>query len=100
MGGYGSGSWYRGNTKALVTSCLSLDVSRLHKDGLLGPDAMPNSGTVFECTWQGGPGEPKSSIGIQVDRDQLTLFYRHDDIHGEWQDITAPVPVTWTPCST
>ena len=91
MGGYGSGSWTRWNTKTLVTSCLSLEVRRLHKDGLL------QSGAVYECSWNGDPGGLKSSIGIQVGRDQLILRYRHGD-NDDRQDITETVALTWTSC--
>ena len=93
MGGFGSGSWDRWNTKALTTSCLSLEARRLHKDGLL------QSGAVYECSWNSGPDGPKASIGIRVCRDQLILRYRHGDNDGVRQDITETVSLTWTPCN-
>ena len=40
MRGYGSGSWYCWSTKALITSCLNLDVRRLHREGLLRSDGF------------------------------------------------------------
>ena len=87
MGGYGSGLRHFRHTKALVTSFLRLDVHGLARQGLLGPDMMSNSGKIFECSWGGGPGEPKSSIGIQVGRDQLTLHYRYSTNEDEGRDI-------------
>ena len=93
MGGYGSGSWTRWNTKPLTTSCLSLEVRRLHKDALL------QSGARYEYSWNGGPGGTKSTIGIQVGRDQLLLRYCHATNDGERQDITETVSLTWTACN-
>ena len=97
MGGYGSGSWVRWNTKVLVTSCLSLDVLRLHQEGLLRSWGLPSS-SVYECSWQKDSGGPQSSIGIQVGRDQLTLRYRYHVDGAEWQVISESVPLSWTPC--
>lgn len=96
MGGYGSGLRDFRNTKAVVTHFLRLDVQGLVSQGVLGPDV--NSGTVFECSWIGGPGEPKSSIGIQVGRGQLTLHYRYSTNEHNGQDIRDMVPISWTPC--
>ena len=35
MGGVGSGNWHRFGKKATVEECRSLDVRRLHREGLL-----------------------------------------------------------------
>jgi hypothetical protein len=37
MGGIGSGDWYTFNKKTTVEECRSLDVRRLHREGLLKP---------------------------------------------------------------
>ncbi len=92
MGGYGSGRWDRWNTKALVTSYLSLDVRRFHREGLLQP------GAAGSLVWQNDAADPQSSIGVQVGRDHVTLRYRSRYPGGEWQDVTEPVHLTWTTC--
>ena len=96
MGGYGSGSRDHRHTKTLVTNFLRLDVQGLANEGLLGTDV--NSGTFFQCSWMGESGEPKSSIGIQAGRDQLTLHYRYWTNKDEGQDVRELVPISWTPC--
>jgi hypothetical protein len=35
MGGVGSGNWHRFGKKTTVEECCSLDVRRLHREGLL-----------------------------------------------------------------
>ena len=98
MGGCGSGSWHRWNTKALVASCLTLDVRRFHQAGLLHPDGLPSS-PVYQCSWQYDTGEQQASIGVQVGRDRVTLRYRYRDSDGEWQDVTESVSLSWTSCN-
>ncbi len=89
MGGYGSGAWYRWNTKVLVTSCLSLDVSYLNREGLLNP------GTSGSLMW-GHETEHQASIQFRVDRDYLVLQYHLREDSAE--TITQPVPLAWTAC--
>ncbi len=43
MNGIGSGNWLRSNSKATVDSCLTLDVNRIARDGLLREGA---AGTI------------------------------------------------------
>jgi hypothetical protein len=51
MGGVGSGSWYRFDKKTTVDECRSLDVRRLHRQGLLKP------GRVFAWSWSRQDGD-------------------------------------------
>ncbi len=45
MGGTGSGSWYRSNKKTTTDECRSLDVRKLHREGVLKP------GCRFSWSW-------------------------------------------------
>ena len=94
MGGYGSGSWRRAETKALVSSCISLDASRLQKGGVFRSDVP--FGSVFTVTWN---NSTESEIGIQVGGPQINLQYRIGGGDGESQDVTQLVPLDWTPCN-
>ena len=89
MGGYGSGSWDRWNTKVLVTSCQSLDVQYLNREGLLSP------GTSGSLLWGRGT-ERQASILFHVDRQHFVLQYRLR--HSSAESVTEPVPLAWTPC--
>ena len=93
MGGCGSGRWYRWETKTLVTSCRSLDVRRLHREGLLQPD------TFCGWAWLNSAGEQEAYIGVQVAGDGVKLTYRYRFGGGEWQDVREPVDLSWTPCN-
>ena len=97
MGGYGSGSWDRGNTKALVSGCLSLNVSRLQRECMFQSD-LP-WGSVFTVTWNNDAGNSRSKIGIQVGGAQINLQYRIGSGDGNGQEITQLVPLEWTPCN-
>lgn len=87
MGGYGSGSWHRRTSKELVTNYFSLDVRRLHREGILHPDAFPHPKTIFGWSWHSHVGESKASIGIRVGRDNVTLNYGYRDRDGKWLDV-------------
>jgi len=93
LGGAGSGSWYRWNKKTTIEGCRSLDIRRLHREGLL------KSGHRFSwCWWR---AEQKvASIKALVYRDRLVLSYRHRSGPGsEWEEVMEPVALEWTPCN-
>ena len=91
MGGLGSGSWYRFDKKTTTDECRSLDVRRLHREGLL------KSGTLFSWGWFRA-GQEVASISALVYQDKLVLSY-HSKVGGEWEDVEEPVSVKWTPCN-
>jgi hypothetical protein len=97
MGGVGSGSWYRFNTKTTVEGCHSLDVRRLHREGLL----KPNWG--FSWCWSRS-GQKRASIGGLVEggdrAERVVLLFRHRSGPGaEWEDAQQPMVLEWTPCN-
>ena len=101
MGGVGSGDWYRFGKKTTTGECSSVDVHYLHRRDLLKP------GRFFSLRWSragretdsirvmvAGDGRPASARGERV-----VLIYRHRLPGGEWEDVTEPVPLEWTPCN-
>jgi hypothetical protein len=91
MGGLGSGNRYRFNKKITTDECRSLDVRRLHREGLL------RSGNRFSWRWSCA-GREVASIRAFVYEDKLCLHYRSKS-GGEWVDVKEPVPLEWTPCN-
>ena len=93
MGGAGSGSWYRRNKKPTTEGCRSLDIRRLHREGLL------KSGHRFSWSWWRAE-QMVASISVFVDRDQVILSYRHrSGPCGEWEEVEEAVALEWTPCN-
>ena len=97
MGGYGSGSRDRRNTKALVSNCLSLDARRLQQEGLFRSDVPP--GSLATVTWRNSPNGSQSEIEILLGGAHVTLKYRFSGGEGESRDIAELVRVEWTPCN-
>ena len=91
MGGLGSGSWYRSNTKALTNNYSSLDVHYLNRENLLYP------GCAGSLMWQ-RDGEQQASISFQVDPGQLILSYKFRYPSEDWENVRETVTLTSTPC--
>ena len=63
MGGPGSGSWHRWNLGSTVEDCLTLDINRLVKDGLIDPDSRAGS-----LSWTRiQTGRQVASVGCRLD---------------------------------
>lgn len=93
MGGYGSGRWYRSNTKTLVTSYYCLDISLLREKKMLQPGI---SGTV---TWHQDERQ-QASIRFHSSINQLTLMYRYRHPSTVvWEDGCEAVNLDWTSCN-
>ena len=93
MGGLGSGNRYRFDKKTTTEGYRSLDVRRLHREGLL------KSGNRFSWRWSRS-GREVASIGAFVYGDYVFLSYRHrSGPVAEWEDVEEPVPLEWTPCN-
>jgi hypothetical protein len=93
LGGLGSGNRYRFNKKTTIDECRSLDVRRLHREGLL------KSGNLFSWQWSSA-GREVASISALVYQDELVLSYRHrSGPVGEWEEIREPVSLEWTACN-
>jgi hypothetical protein len=73
-------------------SCLSIDVRRWHRDGLLRP------GQTFPWTWSRG-GEQLASIGVAVEAEAVLLTFKwRRRGAGEWTRGRQTVALTWTQC--
>ncbi len=92
MGGMGSGSYYRWNSKSTTGDYRSIDVRRWKRDGLL------ESGKSFGWNWLRND-EVFASIHVQTESDRVILEYRHRNRDEEtWQVERYPVYMTWTGC--
>jgi hypothetical protein len=97
MGGVGSGSWYRFNKKTTTDECRSLDVHRLHREGLL------KSGRLFSLSWSRA-GQEIASIGALVEgvdqAERVVLLFRHRRSPSvDWKEVQEPVDLAWTACN-
>jgi hypothetical protein len=97
VGGGGSGSWYRFNTKTTVEECRSLDVRRLHREGQLQP------GHRFSWSWSRAGRQTASIAGVVLGASRpewVVLMFRHrGGPSAEWEDVQQPVALEWTPCN-
>lgn len=91
MGGFGSGRWERQGVHETTDDHLRVDVRRWHREGLLTPDRL------FDWSWSQG-GQEAASIRVQTGADLVLLNYRRRGTDGEWEDVTEPVTLDWTPC--
>ena len=93
MGGLGSGNRYRFDKKTTTDESDSLDIRRLHRDGLLKP------GSCFRSSWSRAGRETGAIRGF-VFRGRVVLAYRHrSGLGDEWEDVREPMPLEWTPCN-
>jgi hypothetical protein len=97
MGGVGSGSWYRFDKRTTVEECHSLDVRRLHREGLLKP------GWGFSWCWSRAGCQTASIAGVVLGSsrpERVVLLFRHRSGPGaEWEGAQQPVALEWTPCN-
>lgn len=90
MGGIGSG--YRwGDSKKTTNDCLSIDVRRWHRSGLLV------AGNVFYPQWY-QHGEMVGAIGVCVESGRVTLSYHDHTLTGDYKIASYPVYLSWSPC--
>lgn len=90
MGGIGSGRHHQGGNNT-TSDYRSLDVRRLHREGLLTP------GQTFGWNWT-RDGETLASIVIRTEVGKLMLIYRHQGAGGDWKPMKYAVPLDWTAC--
>lgn len=90
MGGFGSGRWQRG--KDTTADMRALDVRRIHRKGLLTPSQ------AFNWRWSRN-GEEMGFIYIRSELGRVTLHYKSREYGGEWQRMSYPVLLDWTPCN-
>ena len=92
MGGLGSGSWYRWDSKTTTESQHHIDVRWLKKWGYLQTGAM---GTLsWTCR-----GKVSGSIHYRMEEDCMKLDYRHRQPGGEWETVEQKIIFNRTPCN-
>lgn len=91
MGGIGSGRRHQIG-KDTTSDYRSLDVQRLHRDGLLTP------GNAFGWNWS-RDGEVLASISIKTAADHMILTYRHRSGSDEWRPMEYAVRLDRTACT-
>lgn len=92
MGGFGSGSWYRWDSKKTTESQHRIDVRLLKKWGCL-------NGSLFIGKWSwSSNGEPTGSINYSVNTERIVLNYRYRFRGGEWESVEQEIYFDKTPC--
>jgi hypothetical protein len=90
MGGFGSGPGQR--KKSTTSDLRALDVRQLLRNGAL------EQGRILNWQWFNN-GEKVSDINIRVETDRLMLNYKSRSYGGDWQKMSYPVYLEWTPCN-
>jgi hypothetical protein len=89
--------------RATCEACISIDVRRWHREGLLRAgqyffEGLLRAGQYFSWSWTRGE-EPAGSIGVRPEWDAVVLIYRSQSWGGsEWKSFERRVPITWTAC--
>ena len=92
MGGYGSGSWHRWDSKSTTESQHRIDIRWLKKQGYLRP------GNLGSLSWSRGDNQT-GSIGFRMEADRMILNYRYRPHGGEWENVEQAVSFDQTPCN-
>ena len=92
MGGLGSGSWYRWDSKTTTESQHRIDIRWLKKKGYIRP------GATGSLSWSRGD-EKTGSIAFRMENGRMILSYRHRPHGGEWESIEQTVSFDHTPCN-
>ena len=92
MGGPGSGTWYRWDTRTTLDQVKRLDVRWLHRQGYLRPWVRAM------VTWHRG-AQQMGSVGVAMVDGRLVVEYRSRRRGSEaWEDIRQVITLDWTPC--
>ena len=89
MGGYGSGK--RWSSNSTTEDYRSLDVRWLQREGLL------REGLTRTISWS-SRGEVTGRIEVRMANSELIFSYSHRAHGEEWEGLSYPVGVEWTPC--
>jgi len=92
MGGSGSGSWYRWDSKTTTESQHRIDIRWLKKQGYLRP------GNARLLSWS-SRGEQTGSIRYRMEENRMILNYRHRPHGGEWEDVEQDISFDRTQCN-
>lgn len=88
MGGFGSG---RHGGKSCTDDMRALDVRKLQRQGQL----VPGIGLRWDWTID---DQVVASINLTVGDDRVTLNYRQRNAGQDWEQMSYPVFLEWTPC--
>ena len=92
MGGYGSGNWYRWDSKSTTESQYRIDIRWLKKQGYLRPT---NFGFLsWSCC-----NKQTGYINYRMEADRMVLNYRYRFYGGEWKDVEQTVLFDRTLCN-
>ena len=92
MGGFGSGRWWGCQTREKAEHCASLDVRRLHRDGLLRP------GHSNPYHWKRNGQRAASSLSTTFE-DRIVLSYQRLIADEDWRIERYPVLLEWINCT-
>ena len=92
MGGYGSGNWYRWNSKTSTESQKRIDIRWVINNRWL----ISETSNTLSWTCR---GEDSGSVRCRLESDRLILNYRTRQNGGEWEEIEDQILFYWTPCN-
>jgi hypothetical protein len=88
MGGLGSGSWYRWDTRRMIDTVDCLDVRRLARQGAL------REGVQASITWRQGQ-QAECSLEVACESRGIVLKYRPWGVSGDWCAVQQEIAVEW-----
>lgn len=92
MGGLGSGSWLRWNSRGYLGDNISIDIRHFKREGLL----VPGSSFLLRRSVN---GVTKSKLQVLAKKDSIVLKYSYRINNGDWSDIKQPVHLMYTDCN-
>ncbi len=92
MGGIGSGRHWRYDSKATTSDYRAIDVRKWKRKELLKP------GSSFSWQWSRGD-QVLASIQVNAKTDRIILTYRYKNKASNWEKVTYPIYLNWTPCN-
>lgn len=91
MGGYGSGQYWRYDSKDVTEDYSRIDVLWMKRNNSL---VAGNSGSI---SWSRG-GKKYSSIGYRSEVNAVRLIYKSRHNGEDWQEVDMRVQLTWSDC--
>ena len=92
MGGIGSGSWKKPNSKSTIEGKHRIDIYRLKKKGYLRP------GKIGIFTWSRN-GKQTAQLCFRMEADRMVLTYCCRPRGGEWENVEQIIYLDQTPCN-
>jgi len=96
MGGPGSGSWLRSNTRLTTDEAARLDVRVLARRGALAPGAEVILRWTVSLL---GVERERGSIAATASTDSVVLRFRGLAANGGWAEFQHAIPLERTPCT-